>query len=156
MIRNVIDELLLPLVKRVFDFLNTTASGTDEIILLMELRKAYLNFIVSLFNAGLEDILVSERNSGHLNTILQTILHFSKDSSDPATQKTAFGVFLKFVTSFASTPQQPSVAHGFDQFVYNELIPVTFSVPMSNAFNISDGQSMLVSARERAGKEQEV
>ncbi|SAM06431.1 hypothetical protein [Absidia glauca] len=144
MIRNVIDELLLPLVKRVFDFLNTTASGTDEIILLMELRKAYLNFIVSLFNAGLEDILVSERNSGHLNTILQTILHFSKDSSDPATQKTAFGVFLKFVTSFASTPQQPSVAHGFDQFVYNELIPVTFSVPMSNAFNISDGQSMLV------------
>ncbi|KAI8097196.1 armadillo-type protein [Halteromyces radiatus] len=144
MIRNVMDELLLPLVKRVFDFLNTTPSGTDEAILLLELRKAYLNFIVSLFNADLEGVLVSERNISHLNTILQTILHFSKDNSDPTTQKMAFGVFLKLVTSFASTAQQPTVAHGFDQFVYNELIPTTFSVPMNNAFNVADGQSMLV------------
>ncbi|CAO3627556.1 unnamed protein product [Cunninghamella blakesleeana] len=144
MIRNVMDELLLPLVKRVFDFLNTNPTGTDEVILLSDLRKSYLNFIVSLFNSELESILISERNVEHLNTILQTILHFSKDNSDAITQKLSFGVFLKFVNTFASTPQNPTSAPGFDQFVYNELIPVTFSVPMNNAFNVSDGQSMLV------------
>jgi exportin-T len=153
MIRNVMDELLLPLVKRVFDFLNTTPSGTDEAILLLELRKSYLTFIISLFNAEMESILVSERNINHLNTILQTILHFSKDNSDPNTQKTAFGVFLKFVTSFASSSQQPTMAPGFDQFAYNELVPATFSVPMNNSFNVADGQTMLVNSSGKGIKE---
>ncbi|KAI8365229.1 armadillo-type protein [Radiomyces spectabilis] len=144
MIHNIMDELLLPLVKRVFDFLNTSPSGTDEAFLLLELRKSYLNFIISLFNAELESILVSERNIGHLSTILQTILHFAKDNNDPITQKMAFGVFMRMVNSWASSTQQPSPAAGFDQFVYNELIPATFAVPMHAAFNVADGQSLLV------------
>ncbi|KAF7730156.1 pre-tRNA nuclear export protein [Apophysomyces ossiformis] len=143
MIYNVMDELLLPLVKRVFDFLNATPSGTDEALLLVELRKSYLNFLMSLFNANLEGVLVSERNIGHLNTILQTVLHFSKDNNDPTIQKMAFGVFLKMVYAWCTTEQQPGVS-GFDQFVYNELIPTTFAVPMNAAFNVADGQSLLV------------
>ncbi|ORX52334.1 Xpo1-domain-containing protein [Hesseltinella vesiculosa] len=144
MIQNVMDELLLPLVKRVFDFLNATASGTDEAILLMDLRRAYLTFLMSIFHADLEQVLASDRNIGHLVTILQTVLHFSKDNSDPSTQKMSFGVFLKFVSCFAGSVQQGTRVPGFDQFVYNELLPITFSIPMSNSFNVADGQSMLV------------
>ncbi|KAI7870604.1 armadillo-type protein [Spinellus fusiger] len=144
MIHTIMDELLLPLVKRVFDFLNTTPTGTDEAMLLLELRKAYINFIVSLFNAELEGVLVSERNISHLNTILHTILHFAKDNSDPATQKMSFGVFMRMVNAWASVSQQPGNVAGFDQFVYNEMIPATFAVPMNVAFNIADGQSLLV------------
>ncbi|KAG0172349.1 pre-tRNA nuclear export protein, partial [Apophysomyces sp. BC1015] len=143
MIHNIMDELLLPLVKRVFDFLNTTPSGTDEAVLLVELRKSYLNFLISLFNADLESVLVSERNIGHLSTILQTVLHFSKDNNDPTIQKMAFGVFLRMVQSWSATQQQAGIS-GFDQFVYNELIPATFAVPMNAAFNVADGQSLLV------------
>ncbi|KAI8984344.1 armadillo-type protein [Mycotypha africana] len=150
MIEPIIDELLLPLVKRVFDFLNTAPSGTDEALLLLDLRKAYLNFILSLFNSNLENVFISERNLEHLNTILQTFLHFAKDNSDPTTQKMSFGVFLKTVNSWATHTaatapgtNSPSVT-GFDQFVYNELLPITFSVPMSSAFNLADGQSILV------------
>ncbi|OAD74660.1 hypothetical protein PHYBLDRAFT_180902 [Phycomyces blakesleeanus NRRL 1555(-)] len=144
MIHNIMDELLLPLVKRVFDFLNTSPSGTDEAMLLFELRKAYINFIISLFNAELESVLVSERNLSHLNTILHTILHFAKDNSDPTIQKMAFGVFLRMVNAWATSPQQQGSIAGFDQFVYNELIPTTFAVPMHVAFNVADGQSLLV------------
>jgi exportin-T len=150
MIEPIIDELLLPLVKRVFDFLNTSPSGTDEAVLLLDLRKAYLNFVLSLFNSNVEGVFVSERNLEHLNTILQTFLHFAKDNSDPTTQKMSFGVFLKMVNSWTTTTaanapnnQQQSVP-GFDQFVYNELLPITFTVPMSAAFNLADGQSILV------------
>ncbi|KAI8365847.1 armadillo-type protein [Choanephora cucurbitarum] len=144
MVEPIIDELLLPLVRRVFDFLNTTPSGTDEALLLLELRKAYLSFILSLFNANLEKVFVSERNLGFLNTILQTFLHFAKDNSDPTTQKMSFGVFLKMVNSWASGADTNTSVAGFDQFVYNELLPITFSVPMSSAFNLADGQSILV------------
>ncbi|CAO3687198.1 unnamed protein product [Rhizopus stolonifer] len=138
MVEPIMDELLVPLVKRVFDFLNTAPSGTDEAVLLLELRKAYLNFITNLFNANLESVFISERNLAHLNTILQSVVHFAKDNGDPTTQKMSFGVFLKMVNSW--TNSNP----GFDAFVYNELIPITFTVPTSAAFNLSDGQSILV------------
>lgn len=142
MIEPIMDELLLPLVRRVFEFFNTASpSGTDEALVLLDLRKAYLNFIVSLFNSGLEKVLISERNLEHLNMILQAVLHFAKDTSDPTTQKMAFGVALKMVNAWTSTHQLP----GFEQFVYNELIPATFTVPMSSGFNLTDGQSLLVS-----------
>lgn len=151
MIEAIIDELLLPLVKRVFDFLNTTPTGTDEAVLLLDLRKAYLNFILSLFNSNVESVFVSERNLEHLPTILQTFSHFAKDNSDPTTQKMSFGVFLKMVNSWTSieNSNNPPVP-GFDQFVYNELLPITFTVPMSTAFNLADGQSILVSIRLNA------
>ncbi|KAI9245963.1 armadillo-type protein [Sporodiniella umbellata] len=138
MVEPIMDELLVPLVKRVFDFLNTAPSGTDEAVLLLELRKAYLNFLTNLFNANLESVFVSERNLDSLNTILQSVLHFAKDNSDPTTQKMSFGVFLKMVNAWANSNP------GFDAFVYNELIPITFTVPTSAAFNLSDGQSILV------------
>lgn len=143
MIETIIDELLLPLVRRVFDFLNTTPSGTDEALLLLDLRKAYLNFILSLFNSNVESVFVSERNLEHLPTILQTFVHFAKDNSDPTTQKMSFGVFLKMVNAWTSDSTKAAVP-GFDQFVYNELLPITFTVPMSTAFNLADGQSILV------------
>lgn len=157
MIEPIIDELLLPLVRRVFDFLNTTPSGTDEAVLLLDLRKAYLNFILSLFNSNIESVFVSERNLEHLNTILSSFLHFAKDNSDPTTQKMSFGVFLKMVNSWTSNTTENAAATGqtavagFDQFVYNELLPITFTVPMSTAFNLADGQSILVSREKRIG-----
>ncbi|KAG2221392.1 hypothetical protein INT45_012643 [Circinella minor] len=140
MILNITDELLLPLVKRVFDFLNTSPSGTDEALVLIDLRKAYLNFILSLFNADLQGVFVSERNVEHLSTILQTILHFAKNNDDPATQKMAFAVFMKMINTWGAGE---GIA-GFSQFVYNELVPATFTVPMHASFNVADGQSILV------------
>ncbi|CAG8540097.1 13108_t:CDS:10 [Ambispora gerdemannii] len=51
---DILNELILPLVNKVFLFLNQAPSGTDEVLLLMELRKAYLAFILGLFNYGME------------------------------------------------------------------------------------------------------
>jgi exportin-T len=92
---------------------------------------------VSLFNSGLENVFISERNVEHLNTILQTVLHFAKDSSNSTTQKMAFGVFLKMVNSWTSQ-------NVFVPFVYNEIIPATFTVPMDSNFNIINGQNVMV------------
>lgn len=150
MIFNVLDELLLPLVKRVFDFLNTTPSGTDEALLLIDLRKSYLNFITNLFNYELEGVLVSDKNLPHLNMILQTILHFANDNSDTSTQKMAFGIFLKMIQSWI-TPTSPESQNGttgvvgFSQFTYESILRVCFEVPMNRSFNLGDGQSLLVS-----------
>jgi exportin-T len=152
MIFNVLDELLLPLVKKVFDFLNTSPTGTDEALLLSDLRKSYLNFITNLFNYELEGVLVSDKNFPHLNMIMQTILHFAKDNRDTSTQKMAFGIFLKMINSWipSASPEAQNgtttAVVGFSQYVYESILPVCFEVPMNISFNLGDGQALLVSS----------
>jgi exportin-T len=59
-IRNFLDELMLPLLSRIFESLNKAVEGTDDIIEQTSMRKAYLSFILNLFNNGMESIFVSE------------------------------------------------------------------------------------------------
>ncbi|KAG5457280.1 MAG: hypothetical protein BJ554DRAFT_2751 [Olpidium bornovanus] len=123
--------LLVPLVERVFVFLNTTPSGTDEAVLLNDLKKSYLNFLGGIFNAELEGIfvndgknlndfrnnLVKHANMSYLNTILQSVLHYATNEQDIATAKLAFSVINKMVaawgggTTFAEEAQKALKAH---------------------------------------------
>lgn len=59
-IRNFLDELMLPLLSRIFESLNKPVEGTDDIIEQTSMRKAYLSFILNLLNNGMESIFVSE------------------------------------------------------------------------------------------------
>lgn len=109
-----------------------------------------------------------------LNSILQSVLHFVKEAGDPQTQKLAFSVLAKMVISWgvsesghlkgmpaklskkgpgsakADKGKQPeatppkSALPGFDQFIYESVVPILFEVPMNPAFNPGDGQCYLV------------
>jgi exportin-T len=162
----IINDLLWPLISRVFLFLNRTATGTDEAVGLMELRKSYLTLIISLFNADVEGIFISERNVSHLNTILHSILHYTKADMDyeNQTQKAAFGILLRMVDAWAGreeagaevpvvTPAKTAGGGGkgptqrlpgFEQFLYESVTPVCFQVVMNPGFNFGDGQSLLI------------
>jgi exportin-T len=62
-IRNFLDELMLPLLSRIFESLNKPVEGTDDIVEQTSMRKAYLAFILNLLNNGMESIFVSEGSS---------------------------------------------------------------------------------------------
>jgi len=51
---------MLPLLSRIFESLNKAVEGTDDIIEQTSMRKAYLSFILNLFNNRMESIFVSE------------------------------------------------------------------------------------------------
>ncbi|RUO96313.1 armadillo-type protein [Jimgerdemannia flammicorona] len=187
---NILNDLLLPLVNKVFGFLNQTPSGTDEAVLLLDLRKAYLTFVIQLFNLDLESVFVSDCeypqqppivtgqadafhsahliglrlwlsvllaspivNRPHLNMILQSVLHYANDTSETVTQKMAFGILLKTVNAWGGSAQQPSTSTepsgvgqplpGFEQFMFESIVRVSFEVPMKQSFNLSDGQTVL-------------
>ncbi|KAL1916477.1 uncharacterized protein VTP21DRAFT_5668 [Calcarisporiella thermophila] len=145
---NIVNDLLLPLVKRVFVFLNQTPSGTDEALMLIDLRKAYLNFIHMLFNSELERVFISDLNRPHLNIILQSILHYASDTSNVQSQKLAFGILLKMVNAWAENQANGTNSSvnlpGFDQFVYGDLVRACFEVPAKPGFDLTDGQTVLV------------
>ncbi|RKO91340.1 armadillo-type protein [Blyttiomyces helicus] len=131
----VLNDILSPLLDRIFYFLNQPVDGTDDAIRLFELRKAYLNYIVQVFNSEVEGVFISDVNAPRLETITQSILHFASDTSDPATQKLAFTVLTKM-------PKPP--LPGFDRFILDLIVPTLFKVPVSPGFSLSDAQSTLV------------
>jgi exportin-T len=81
------------------------------------------------------------------------MLTIAEDISDPGSQKAAL-VFLgrcvqAWGQSFPTPDQNVSLGMqetlpGFEQFIYQRLVPTAFRVPSLPAFNIKDGQMISV------------
>ncbi|KAJ3187978.1 pre-tRNA nuclear export protein [Gaertneriomyces sp. JEL0708] len=165
----VMNELIRPLLERVFLSLNQPVEGTDDALTLVELRRSYLQLLIQIFDSDLEGILVSEANLSLLDTIIQSVLHFVREAGDPNAQKTAFHVLSTMVIGWGasagryaktadavsskpnktaskqkSDPSPKTPLPGFSQFIYQNIVPVLFEVPMSASFDPSDGQCYLV------------
>jgi exportin-T len=63
----ILDELLTPLMQRVFAGLAEPTTGTDDEIQLAELRREYLNFLSIILNNDLAAVFVSESMSPRLH-----------------------------------------------------------------------------------------
>ncbi|CAG8685590.1 1886_t:CDS:2, partial [Dentiscutata heterogama] len=130
-------KLIIPLIDKVFQFLNQTPSGTDEALLLIDLRKAYLNFILGLLNNEMDAVFVSESNQPRLESILRSVIHYASDTSDIPSMKIAFSILSKTLTLWG------------DQYLtigalYEHILRICFEVPFKPSFNVSDGQSLTV------------
>ncbi|KAJ2354549.1 pre-tRNA nuclear export protein [Coemansia sp. RSA 2618] len=102
-------ELLLPVISKVYGFLDqvaqTGATGTDEAVLLQDLRKAYLTWIAAIFNSDLDSIFLTPQNAQHLITIFRPIAtQLAADQSSPQSQRLAFGVIGKAVQAWLVDP----------------------------------------------------
>lgn len=154
----VLEEALSPLLKRLFQLLNSPVEGTDDVINLAELRKAYLMFVLNIFGNGHESVFVSQRNQAAFEPFINSVVHYASDTSDPGTQKIAFSVLREMLnawcthTTSLNTPDTGSngVSHvplsGFDEFLYSTIIPLCFEVPAKPAFNLKDATTAQVVA----------
>ncbi|KAJ3334353.1 pre-tRNA nuclear export protein [Blyttiomyces sp. JEL0837] len=198
MVFPILDEIIMPLVEQTFFFLNQTFTGHDERNDVLDLKRTYFNFLNNVFMYELEGVFVSEANSAHLNTILQSCLHYAADPSDAITQKVVISLLAKMVASWGSasksallpaysesnsnlasssvqplanrksgmvgvkdgvngagTGAQPKKAKepimvgiggkntlpGFDKFIYESIVRVSFEIPMKPGFDAADAQT---------------
>jgi hypothetical protein len=90
-------------------------------------------------------------NSGSFGALLELLLQQAEDISDPSNQKVAIAFFSKGVPIWGRAPNSdgqgdaPGALPGFEQFIYERLIPTVFRVPSSAGFNAKDGQMTVVS-----------
>ncbi|OMJ25261.1 Exportin-T [Smittium culicis] len=96
-ISQIVSDLLLTVIDKVYSVLNSTISGTDDAIMSNNLKKAYLTWITSIFNADLDCIFLSDGNAPHLVTVLKTVLMLAVDNSSPAIQRLSFSIFHKTI-----------------------------------------------------------
>jgi len=108
-----LNDLLTPLLQRIFSSLSDPVTGTDDEVQVAELRRDFLNFIVFILNNDLGQVLISEgwsiprrymkstlliivsANKDQFETILNVIEHYAKEISDVATAKLAVNLLSK-------------------------------------------------------------
>ncbi|KAI0390814.1 Exportin-T [Xylariaceae sp. FL0594] len=172
-ISDVLNQLLTPLLQRVFGGLREPISGTDDEIQLAELRREYLTFLGVILNNDLGGVLVSETNQGFFEELLGSILSLAVEV-DPASgnlpaSKIAFSLLTKMtmvwggpdvatISANPSTLGSPSpVIPGFDQLILIDRFHTTCWQVMANGnFRPSaDAQTRQV-LNEIAGLEQAI
>lgn len=142
-VRAVLDELFSVLVTRIFSFLNQGVHGTDDMVRRADTERAYFALINALLTAGLDGILVSESNQNQLETVLQSHVYYA-ENGEPMTQRAALGVLTRLVPLWGS--YEGKGLPGFEQFLYETVLPLVFQVPAKPSFDTSDAQSQLVLA----------
>lgn len=143
----ILDQLLSPLLQKVFAGMSAPVSGTDDSIQLKELKLQYLNFILVILNNDLGSVLVSPTNQSTFDTFLTTITHFSQDPSDPPTARLALSVLTRMTTIWGGPDVSPSstappnpALPGFDSFVLSTFAPLPWALISAPAFSPGDAQ----------------
>ncbi|KAF9223423.1 ARM repeat-containing protein [Gyrodon lividus] len=149
---DVLDELLGPLNAHISQLLSQPATGTDDTLTHVDTKRSYLTLFTSIMSSDLHDVFISERNKSALEPLLEHMCRISQDTSDPNSQKSAFSFFGRCVQVWCN-PQplspggnapRPQTFPGFEQFVYERLVPTAFAVLSSPQFNPKDGQMLMV------------
>ncbi|KAJ2770021.1 pre-tRNA nuclear export protein, partial [Coemansia nantahalensis] len=102
-------ELLLPVISKVYGFLDRVAAngaaGTDEAVLLQELRKGYLGWVAALLNSDLDAVFLAPPNAPHLVTIFHPIAtQLAVDAASPQCQRLAFSTLVKATQAWLVDP----------------------------------------------------
>ncbi|KAF2021859.1 Exportin-T [Aaosphaeria arxii CBS 175.79] len=169
-IAGVLDNLLTPLLQRVFNALSVTPAGTDDEIQLAELRREYLNFLMSILSNGLGTVIVSSTNQPMFDTIITSLDTFARDTKDYPTARLSISVIVRMLAvwggpdkigpSANATPTSPTntsadAIPGFDNFAVERFSPILWSVPGAPGFNVKDAQARQV-LQELAGLQAEI
>lgn len=146
-ISDILDGLLSPLLQKVFGGLSSPTTGTDDEIQLKELKLQYLNFLLVILNNELGAVLISATNQGILDAFLATVMHFSRDPTDPPTARLALSVLTHMTNTWGGADMAPTSRQapapalaGFDAFVLSSFACLPWSLISAPGFNAGDAQ----------------
>ena len=102
------DQLLLPLLSRIFFVLQAPITGTDDHFVHNRLKSAVLNFFGQVMNSNLDGVFITDRNKPEFENLLTALLGYCESSNDDTSQRLAFGFFSRSVIAWG-TNGEPSV-----------------------------------------------
>ncbi|KAJ3271577.1 pre-tRNA nuclear export protein [Terramyces sp. JEL0728] len=133
-----------PLREKISYFLSQPPVGTDDALNLLNLRKADLTLITTLFNSQLNDIMTCpDLPAQKLAVSLLNKMVFCWGGMGNTIQE-QLEVKKKGTATSARDPLKRNPLAGFDAFIYEQIIPISFSIPMKAGFNLNDGQSVVL------------
>ncbi|KAG8841291.1 pre-tRNA nuclear export protein, partial [Tulasnella sp. 330] len=156
---DMLDQLIVPLNSKVASIISASESADQKPH--FEIKKAYLDFTLTIMGGPLYMVYISPRNAPQFEGLVGGVIEFAVDATYPPLQKSAFGLLAAFATQFgapegstvvvrdrskANAIQEMQVHHvpGFERVIYERLIPMAFDVPSAPNFHAKDPQSLQV------------
>lgn len=148
-------SLVSPLVEKTFSFIKPAteeSSGTDALIAVEVLRRAYLQFLFNVLNNGFGAVFIIEPNNqaGLLDAVIQSVYHYATDLSDPTTQKTAIVALSKMLQVWNTGVVTSQFGQGLQVPIFSsdsileQLSSVAWTIASKPKFNARDAQTRLV------------
>ncbi|KDQ59267.1 hypothetical protein JAAARDRAFT_127823 [Jaapia argillacea MUCL 33604] len=149
---DVMDQLIGPLSAHITDVLSQPVTGTDDLIAQTDTKRAYLTFLNTIMSSKLQGIFISDRNKSRFESLVGSMERIAQDLSDTTSAKSAFAFLGRCVVVWGQpVPPVPNGAAavpqalpGFEQFIYERLVPMSFKVISLPQFNIKDGQILVI------------
>ncbi|KIY72334.1 ARM repeat-containing protein [Cylindrobasidium torrendii FP15055 ss-10] len=141
----VLDELVGPLSNHIIGILSQPVTDSEVQKEHLETKKAYLGLLNSIISSKASGVLISERNKASFEPLMQNMAGIAEDVSDPGSEKLAFIFLNRCVTAWMSAESDSSKPlPGFEQFIYERIVPAAFRVPAAPGLNVKDGQVTVV------------
>lgn len=148
-------SLIGPLVEKTFGFIKPAteeSSGTDALIAVEVLRRAYLQFLFNVLNNGFGAVFIIEPNkqAGLFDAVIQSVYHYATDISDPTTQKTAVVALSKMLQVWNTGAVTSQFGQGLEVPIFSsdavleQLSSVAWTIVGKPKFNARDAQTRLV------------
>lgn len=152
-----LDQLIGPLTLRIMELLGQPVTGTDDQMQHIETKRGFFGLLNAILAAKLQAVFLSPRNKPQLEPLLSAVQRFTLDTSDPAAQRAALLFLGRCATVWAAIDpagvaptdegaMAGGALPGFEQFVYNSIVPGVFELIKLPEVNPKDGQMMLVGA----------
>ncbi|KAK6458473.1 armadillo-type protein [Scheffersomyces xylosifermentans] len=154
-IYQLLNNLLTPVINKVFEILSNTTSDEqlmpDIIRDKYDLKKAYMNFIGSLFLNHSASLLITETNKRKFPEIVTSLLEYAYDLGEPTASKLAITQLINIINVFGNggkihDPEDsygsnlPAV-EGIDEFLMNKVTQLSFELPFQKQeFDLKDAQ----------------
>lgn len=155
-------SLFSPLIEKVLFFISTGGkaddaaiqSSTDVQLMKRELKKSYLGFLFNILNNGFGAVMVAEQNRSSFQAVLESIILYSGDITEPTVQKHALVALNKMLMTWgngvvaadATTPGVEFFGLGLpvpgfeEQNLFEQYSQVCWSLPTKPGFNPRDAQ----------------
>ncbi|CAN6674635.1 exportin-T [Trichomonascus vanleenenianus] len=159
MFTSLLDPLVAKLMASMEQCEAEAATGsTDMTLRKNELRRSYLGFIYNILNNGMGAMFIAENNAQAFMNVMQSILLYAGDVSDPVSQKTSAATLGKMFNLWgdgviAPDPSSPDEfvygkgekVNGFDDgFVFGQYSRVCWELISKPGFNPGDAQMRIV------------
>ncbi|PRP73955.1 exportin-T [Planoprotostelium fungivorum] len=105
---------------------------------IFEVRKQYYSFVGILLNNGMCGVFRSAANVGYLNSVLQCVLQGCREYRDIQSCKSCIIIMRKFAENWIGN------VPGFNQFLYEEYVPLIIGEPLGPNFDLNDAGVSLV------------
>ncbi len=133
---NMANEMFLPIIGKIFAMIDNGLydqnSVSEEVRLKIDLHKMYFTTIYTLLINNLGNVLTSPQNNAQFQQVLETLVK-GCEHNNPHVIRICFNSLQQVIKIWGGK------LPGFEQFVFNRITPVCFSVPLSQGFELADG-----------------